>query len=253
MSPYSRSELDPTHNCQIGSEIQRWLVQSAYGVYTPWRLRVFPATFIIHLMKYLLVACQTCGLVQEVDAVPKDSVIKCARCNFQIFHRRANSRTRTLAFSLASLILYFPSNLYPVVTAEYQGHHSQTTIYQGISTLFAHKQYFIATLIFCTSLLTPLLKNLGLIFISLTLNWSHFRKTRTWIYKIISIIDPWNMLEVFLLAICVSMIEMGEVATVHPGRGVFSFAVAVVLTLLATLSFDPRLLWDSPEEKKHYE
>jgi paraquat-inducible protein A len=49
------------------------------------------------------------------------------------------------------------------------------------------------------------------------------------------------------------MIEMGEVATVHPGRGVFSFAVAVVLTLLATLSFDSRLLWDSPEDKKHYE
>ena len=61
------------------------------------------------------------------------------------------------------------------------------------------------------------------------------------------------MLEVFLLAICVSMVELGEVATVHPGRGVFSFAGCVVLTLLATLSFDSRLLWDSPEEKKRYE
>ncbi len=40
-------------------------------------------------------------------------------------------------------------------------------------------------------------------------------------YKVIRIIDPWNMLEVFLLSICVSMIEMGEVATVHPGRGRF--------------------------------
>jgi paraquat-inducible protein A len=58
------------------------------------------------------------------------------------------------------------------------------------------------------------------------------------------------MLEVFLLAICVSMVELGEVATVHPGRGVFSFAAVVVLTLLATLSFDSRLLWDSPTERK---
>ena len=61
------------------------------------------------------------------------------------------------------------------------------------------------------------------------------------------------MLEVFLLSILVSMVEMGEVATIHPGRGVFSFAAVVVLTLFATLSFDPRLLWDSPEERKHYE
>jgi paraquat-inducible protein A len=201
----------------------------------------------------MLVACQTCGLMQEAEAVPKNSVVKCARCNFQIFHRCVNSRVRTLTFSIAALILYFPSNFYPVVTAEYQGQHSQTTIFQGITSLYAHKQYFIASLVFCTSILTPLLKIIGLIFISLTLDWTHWKKTRTWIYKIIRIIDPWNMLEVFLLAICVSMIEMGEVATVHPGRGVFSFAVAVVLTLLATLSFDSRLLWDSPEVKKHYE
>jgi paraquat-inducible protein A len=61
------------------------------------------------------------------------------------------------------------------------------------------------------------------------------------------------MLEVLLLAICVSLIEMGEVATVHPGRGVFSFAAVVALTLMATLSFDSRLLWDSPTDRKHYE
>jgi paraquat-inducible protein A len=198
----------------------------------------------------MLVACQTCGLVQEADAVPNNSVVKCARCNFQIFHRRANARLRTLTFSIAALILYFPSNFYPVVTAEYQGQHSETTIFQGIRSLYAHKQYFIATLVFCTSILTPLLKIIGLIFITLMPGWPHWQKARTWIYKIILIIDPWNMLEVFLLAICVSMVEMGEVATVHPGRGVFSFAIAVVLTLLATLSFDPRLLWDAPTEKK---
>jgi len=199
-----------------------------------------------------LVACQTCGLVQEVDEVPRDSVIKCARCHFQIFHRRLNSRARTLAFSLAALILYFPSNLYPIVTADYQGQHVQTTVFQGIRALFQHQQYFIASLVFCTSILTPALKIIGLIFISLTLNWPYWKKTRTWIFKVIRIIDPWNMLEVFLLSICVSMVELGEVAAVHPGRGVLSFAATVVLTLLATLSFDSRLLWDSPAEKRHY-
>jgi paraquat-inducible protein A len=201
-------------------------------------------------VKEKLVACQTCGLVQEVDKVPKDSVIKCARCHFQIFHRRVDSRVRPLAFSIAALILYIPANLYPIVTAEYQGQHIQTTIFQGISSLFTLHQYFIGSLMFCTSMLTPGLKIIGLIFITLTLDWPHWKKARTWIFKIIRIIDPWNMLEVFLLAICVSMVELGEIATIHPGRGVFSFAAVVVLTLLATLSFDSRLLWDSPAERQ---
>jgi paraquat-inducible protein A len=200
-----------------------------------------------------IVACQTCGLVQQVGDVPKNSAAKCARCNFKLFHRLANSRARTLAFSLAALILYFPANFYPIITADYQGQHTQTTVYQGIKTLYDHQQYFISALVFCTSIFTPALKIIGLLFIALTLDRPHGRKARAWIYKIIRAIDPWNMLEVFLLAIGVSLVELGEVATVHPGRGVFSFAAVVVLTLLATLSFDSRLLWDAPEEKQHHE
>lgn len=200
-----------------------------------------------------VVACETCGLVQQVEPVPKGSVARCARCHFHLIHSQPNSQFRTLVFSLAALILYFPSNIYPIVTAEYHGLHSETTIIQGIHSLFKDGQYFIAGLVLCTSILSPALKIIGLLLISITLNWRGWERVRTWTYKVIRVIDPWNMLEVFLLAIGVSMIELGRVATVHPGAGVFSFTAVVALTLLATLSFDPRLIWDSPEQKANYE
>jgi paraquat-inducible protein A len=193
-----------------------------------------------------IVACETCGLVQSVGVVPEGSVAHCARCRFKLFARQPDSRTRTMAFSLAALFLYFPSNIYPLITTEYHGLHSETTIFQGIKALFTHEQYFIGSLVFCTSILSPALKIIGLLFIPLTVGRPRWKRPRTWAYKIIRVIDPWNMLEVFLLAIAVSMIEMGRVATVRPGAGVFSFAAVVALTLMATLSFDPRLLWDDP-------
>ena len=56
-----------------------------------------------------IVACETCGLVQRAPEAD-DSVALCARCHFQVVRRRPNSRQRTMAFSLAALILYFPSN-----------------------------------------------------------------------------------------------------------------------------------------------
>ncbi len=191
-------------------------------------------------------ACETCGLVQRVEPLPDDSLAQCVRCHFRLHRRRPNSRARTFVFALAAFILYFPSNFYPIITADYHGMHSETTVLQGIRALFEHQQYFIGCLVFCTSLLTPALKIVALIFIPLTLDWPRWQKARTWAYKIIRVIDPWNMLEVFLLAIAVSMIEMGRIATVHPGRGVFSFAAVVALTLMATLSFDPRLIWNPP-------
>jgi paraquat-inducible protein A len=199
-----------------------------------------------------IVACETCGLVQQVGRVPDGWFARCARCHFKLFRRRPDSRTRTLAFSLAALLLYFPSNYYPLITTEYHGLHSQTTIIQGIKSLFTHQQYFIGSLVFCTSILSPALKIIGLLFIPLTLDYPRWKQARTWVYKIIRVVDPWNMLEVFLLAIAVSMIEMGRVATVRPGAGVFSFAAVVALTLMATLSFDPRLLWDTPSHANHH-
>ena len=78
-----------------------------------------------------VVACQTCGLVQEVNDVPKGDVIKSSRCHFQIFHRKIDSRSRTLSLSIAAAILYFPSNIYPIVSADYQGHTIETTIFQA--------------------------------------------------------------------------------------------------------------------------
>jgi len=75
------------------------------------------------------------------------------------------------------------------------------------------------------------------------------RLERTWIYRLIDVIGPWAMLDVFLLAILVALVKLGELATVLPGRGLFAFAAMVVLTILATTSFDPAQIWETPDER----
>jgi paraquat-inducible protein A len=198
-----------------------------------------------------IVTCQTCGLVQRMDdEPPSGSRASCARCDFTIHRRKPDSRNRTFCLALAALILYFPANMFPIVETDYWGMQEKTTIFQGISGLFEQGNYIVGSLVFTTSILTPALKIIGLLFLSLTLPWPRYKKLRTWVFKVIQIVDPWNMLEVTLLAILVSIAELGEIATVHPGAGVFSFAAVVVLTICATLTFDTRLVWDAGEEKQ---
>ncbi len=194
-----------------------------------------------------IVACQTCGLIQRMTPPPPGARATCARCGFEVYRTKPDSRSRTLALSLAALILYVPANLFPIVTTEYWGMVERTTIYQGVFGLFRQGNYFVGGLVFCTSILTPALKIIGLLFLCATASWPRWRRFRTWTYKIIRIIDPWNMLEVTLLAMLVAIAELGNLATVHPGAGVFSFAAVVVLTIGATLSFDPRLVWERKE------
>ncbi len=192
-----------------------------------------------------IVACQTCGLVQRMEPAPAGTRATCARCGFELYRRKPDSRSRTLALSVAALILYVPANVFPIVTTEYWGMEEKTTILQGVSGLFRQGNYFVGALVFCTSILTPALKIIGLLLLCATLKWKRWKTFRTWTYKVIQVIDPWNMLEVTLLAMLVTIAELGNLATVHPGAGVFSFAAVVVLTIGATISFDPRLVWDA--------
>src|SRR4051812_33395220 len=122
-----------------------------------------------------VVACQTCGLVQQVKRLPRGWVAKCARCGFSVLARKRDSRTRTAAFALAALILYFPANYYPIVTTDYWGAHEKTTIFDGIRGLFQTGSYIVGSLVFTTSILTPGLKITGLLTLALTAKSSRLK------------------------------------------------------------------------------
>jgi paraquat-inducible protein A len=94
------------------------------------------------------------------------------------------------------------------------------------------------------------LKIISMLLLVVTIRTGRLKKGRAWIYKTIQVVDPWNMLEVYALAIVVAIVELGKVATIHPGAGALSFGCVVFLTAMATLAFDPRLIWEM-EESHH--
>jgi paraquat-inducible protein A len=100
----------------------------------------------------------------------------------------------------------------------------------------------VAALIFAASILIPLLKLMGLFFLVIY-QGDRQQKLRAWVYLIIVKVGPWAMLDVFLLSVIVALIRFGRFATVIPGPGIFAFTSVVCLTLLASGSFDSRLIW----------
>lgn len=189
-----------------------------------------------------VIACETCGLVQQLESVPVRHVARCARCEGILRRNRPGSRAGTAAFSLAALFLYVPANIYPILTMEYLGRETQNTVWGGVRELFHAGMWYVAAIIFAASILVPLLKLLGLFFL-VAIRGRRWQKERTWVHKVICKIGPWAMLDVFLLSVIVALIRFGKFATVIPGPGIFAFASVVVLTMLASSSFDPRLIW----------
>lgn len=191
-------------------------------------------------------ACETCGLVQQFENLPPRHRAQCARCDSTLQRHHPDSRARTAALALAALCLYVPANIYPIMVMEYMGRHTENTVWGGVRALYQDKMWYVAAIVFAASILIPLLKLAGLFFL-VTNRGQRWQKTRTWVFKAICQLGPWAMLDVFLLSVLVALIRFGQFATVIPGPGVVAFASVVVLTILASSSFDPRLIWQ--EEK----
>jgi paraquat-inducible protein A len=101
----------------------------------------------------------------------------------------------------------------------------------------------LAALVFTASILIPILKLIGLFYLCLTANKEGRPHERTRIYRIVESIGKWSMIDVFVLAILVALVKMGAIANVQPEIGSSFFGAVVVLTILASSSFDPQILW----------
>ncbi len=194
------------------------------------------------------IACNTCGLVQRVAELAPGAVAECGRCGSIVSEHKVGGLERTAALSLAALILYAPANVYPILRMNYYGAHSESTVWDGCVSLFQHDQRLVAVIVFLASILIPIFKLLGLFYLVITAKFKSARgqRERTWIYRLIEVIGPWAMLDVFLLAVLVALVKLQQLATVLPGPGILAFTAMVVLTILASASFDPKLIWNEP-------
>jgi len=192
-----------------------------------------------------LLSCSTCALLQRVDSLPGDRVAECARCGSRLSEGPRGSLALTAALALAALILYVPANVYPIMRMHFHGAYSENTVWDGVVALADQNQWFVAIVVFLASIVIPVMKLTGLLYLVLTIRFRIGRRLRdrTRIYRFIDVIGPWAMLDVFLLAVLVALVQMGTIATVLPGPGLVAFAAVVVLTMLATASFDPRMIW----------
>ena len=171
---------------------------------------------------------------------------RCKRCNSNISQRKKNSFTLTLAFAISSLIFLVPANLLPMMIVTTLGVDDASTIMEGVLYFLNHGSIGIGIVIFIASIAVPVFK-LSVIFYLLILtkiNGKKNLKLAMKLYRTIELIGKWSMLDIFVVALMVSMVQFKTLATIVTGPAAIAFALAVVLTIIATQSFDSRLLWD---------
>jgi paraquat-inducible protein A len=165
---------------------------------------------------------------------------------------RSSDLSRASALAFAAAVMLVPANILPVLSTNTGGQPRTDTIMSGIIGLWHDGMWGIAGIVFIASILIPLLKLLGLVWLILAARRRQPRHPRrlTRLYTTLDFIGRWSMLDVFLVAFLSGTVRFGSLATIQPRIGIAAFAAAVVLTVVATDAFDPRLLWSHRPEPR---
>ena len=186
--------------------------------------------------------CAWCGLVSRASEGSA-----CPRCGRTVHARKRDSIPRTVALLLAAAICTIPANGLPVMEIVRFGRPNTDTIYSGVIELLEHDLWGLAAVIFVASIVIPLIKVvvLGLLLWTTAKRRTGYLQLRTRAFRFVHVVGRWSMVDVFAVTVLVSLVHVGVMASVLPRYGVVAFGAVVVLTMCATDTFDPRLMWDA--------
>ena len=187
------------------------------------------------------VSCHVCAQISSIEEHT------CNRCHAPMHSRKTKSVQRCFALLIASILAYIPANLWPIMIVTQLGVTEPSTILGGVAIFWQMEAYPVASIIFIASVLIPGLKLVALAWLcALTKGWvSMCPRSANKIYWITELVGRWSMVDVFVVAILVALIQMGNLMSIEPGAAAVSFALMVILTMLAAHAFDPRIIWDN--------
>jgi paraquat-inducible protein A len=164
--------------------------------------------------------------------------------------RKPDSINRTWAFLIAACIMYVPANTLPVMTTASLLGEQKDTIMSGIIYFWVSGSWVLALIVFVASFLVPLFKLAALILLLITAQrrsgWRRLQRAK--LYRLVEVTGRWSMLDVFVVTLLAGLVQIKGFATIYAGAGIGAFAAVVVLTMFASLSFDPRSTWDVADQ-----
>ena len=190
-----------------------------------------------------LIACHVCGLACR-DTRQQD--IACPRCGVALHRRKPGSYARTWALLAAAFMFYIPANVLPIMRTVSLGDVDDNTILSGVVELWVKGSPGLAVIVFSASIVVPMLKFFALVTLLISArrrtDWAQLQRAK--LYRLVEFIGYWSMLDVFVVALLTALVRFNVLSSVEPLPGVIFFGLTVVLTMLASMSFDPRLTWD---------
>ena len=186
-------------------------------------------------------------MIHKIPVLEKKQRASCTRCGCSF--RRQNNLTaasRTAAAALGALVLFWPAVLLPILQLEKLGLEKESSIIGGTIDLLQKGSWFVGGIVFLFSIVFPLTKIVLLLELSL-LEILH-KKHKAFTLRLMEHLGKWSMMDVMLLAFLVMMVKLGDVVEFHIGPAIIAFVLCVIMSMIASISFDPHGIWEEVDD-----
>jgi paraquat-inducible protein A len=198
---------------------------------------------VAHAADGTLIACRECDLLQAQIALPPRGVAVCSRCGAQLYRNTPHGLERALVCTVSSAILFVMANSFPIIGLELQKTTNATTLFGAVQYLFMHDLEAMALLVFFTTIVAPCVELAAVLYILIPLRLGFVARGLPRVFRLVQIIHPWGMIEVFVLGIIVSAVRVSSFATIEPGIALWSFAALMLMLAASAYYFNERDLW----------
>ena len=206
------------------------------------------------LFKHVPEFCPSCHYTFAPERARKDKMHRriCPRCLSRLEKSPSTILQRTWAMLIAGIIILFPAQLLPISGIYLAGGLSEDTLMSGVIAFIKSGSYFVAFVVFFASVFVPISKIIIMLYLlcAVHFNWTHSIKWQMRLLHIVHFIGRWSMLDLFVLALMMSLVTRGQLINFTVGPAAFYFGATVFLTMMATSQFDSRLLWNIYDRKQ---
>jgi paraquat-inducible protein A len=190
-----------------------------------------------------LIACHECDALQHLPALLPGQSARCRVCNARLLRNPAGGLDRPISLFSAALILLVLANSFPFLVLEIKGRFEFTTIIGASRALYHAGMGEVGVVVFITSIVAPGLLVGSSLYTLLSVRYRLALPGSRLALSWISHLQPWGMLDVFMLGVLVAFVKLGNMATMHLGISMYAFIGLIVMSAAATAAFEPAYLW----------
>lgn len=188
-------------------------------------------------------ACPDCDSLFRVGTLVEAQRVDCPYCGARLCEHKKDALSRSTAFALSALVLFFVAHFFPFLSLQVGSRGNEIALLSSVGELYDNGSPWLGFMVALFIVAAPALIIAGILYVLAPLFWGRVLPGAPRVCRWVFDAGPWNMIEIFMLGVLVSLMKLTKLASVHLGLSFWAFALLILCVTASFGAIDRAELW----------